>query len=246
MDVTKHLGSNTADRTVGQPELRVSRAEAEQAEADFSGFIRDASFPCVGAKAAEAHNCLTFYHGWSLRSGWDDVALQDELSRFAASYRRDPALYRSFVALFHEGGLDGEAEYERFLWERLQSLSDKDAWRSYPFDESVEPDPVSPHFSLSFGGLAFFVVGMHPGASRPARRFQLPAIVFNIHDQFEQLRTSGLYETMRKKILDRDQSLAGSVNPMLARHGESSEARQYSGRIVSDEWEAPFRNPRAK
>ena len=246
MSVTHKLESEEEGRALVNAGPRVSPALAQDAERAFSAFIRNASFPCVGAKAAEAHDSLTFYHGWSLRSGWDDVALQDELSRFAEAYRQEPALYRSFVALFHEAGVDGEVEYERFLWERLQSLSNKDAWRSYPYDTAVEANPASPHFSLSFGGLAFFVVGMHPNASRPARRFQLPAMVFNIHDQFERLRASGLYENMRQKILDRDQTLAGSVNPMLSRHGDSSEARQYSGRVVSGEWEAPFRDPRAK
>jgi FPC/CPF motif-containing protein YcgG len=46
---------------------------------------------------------------------------------------------------------------------------------------------------------------------------------------------------MREKILERDESLAGSRNPMLARHGEASEARQYSGRRVDDRWKCPFR-----
>ena len=35
---------------------------------------------------------------------------------------------------------------------------------------------------------------------------------------------------MRESILERDVSLAGTLNPMLARHGEASQARQYSGR----------------
>ena len=47
-------------------------------------------------------------------------------------------------------------------------------------------------------------------------------------------------------ILDRDRTLAGDINPMLARHGESSEARQYSGRAVDDGWTCPFRDPRSE
>jgi FPC/CPF motif-containing protein YcgG len=49
---------------------------------------------------------------------------------------------------------------------------------------------------------------------------------------------------MRTKILARDVKLAGNVNPMLARHGEASEAAQYSGRLVGDDWTCPFRDPR--
>ncbi len=85
------------------------------------------------------------------------------------------------------------------------------------------------------------MVGLHPRASRPARRFPHPVMVFNLHAQFETLRAQGKYEGMREKILARDEALAGSRNPMLVRHGTSSEARQYSGRMVGPEWECPFR-----
>ena len=68
--------------------------------------------------------------------------------------------------------------------------------------------------------------------------------MFNLHDQFERLREAGRYERMREKIIDRDRALAGDSNPMLARHGEASEARQYSGRQVGPDWRCPFRDPR--
>lgn len=69
-------------------------------------------------------------------------------------------------------------------------------------------------------------------------------MVFNLHAQFEQLREAGRYEKLRASILERDEALAGSVNPMLARHDEVSEARQYSGRVVGEGWRCPVR-PRA-
>ena len=66
--------------------------------------------------------------------------------------------------------------------------------------------------------------------------------MFNLHDQFEQLRQQGRYERMRSKIIERDLAFAGSVNPMLARHGTVSEARQYSGRNVAEaDWVCPFK-----
>jgi FPC/CPF motif-containing protein YcgG len=134
-----------------------------------------------------------------------------------------------------------EPEFEAALWKRVQSLSDKDVWRGQDYDPAVSPDPENPHFSLSFGGEAFFIVGLHPHASRPARRFGRPAMIFNLHDQFETLRAQGKYEGMREKILVRDEALAGSRNPMLSRHGDTSEARQYSGRVVGNDWACPFR-----
>ena len=68
----------------------------------------------------------------------------------------------------------------------------------------------------------------------------LGACIDNLHDQFEQLRDEGRYEQLRDRIIARDVALAGTVNPMLARHGELSEARQYSGRAVNDDWVCPF------
>ena len=199
-----------------------------------------AAFPCVGAKAALARGTLVVLACNRIDSAWDDLRIHDGLLHFAADYRRDPALFRSFAVIF-EGPDDlDEPAFEKALWDRAQSLSDKDVWRGQGYDSAVSSDPDNPHFSLSFGGEAFFIVGLHPHASRPARRFARPALVFNLHDQFERLRAEGKYEGMREKIMLRDEAIAGSRNPMLARHGEASEARQYSGRAVDGAWRCPF------
>jgi FPC/CPF motif-containing protein YcgG len=215
-------------------------ASQDALERALNDHVADRSFPCVGAKSALAKGTLIVVGCRDITSAWDDVRIHDELMRFAQAYREDPGLYRSLAMVFE--GPDGlsEASFEEALWQRVQSLSDKDVWRGQIYDERVSADPESSHFSLSFGGEAFFVVGLHPNASRLARRFDRPTMVFNLHDQFETLRDSGTYETMREKIMVRDEALAGSRNPMLSRHGESSEARQYSGRAVDEAWRCPF------
>ena len=214
-------------------------AQAEL-EALLKTHVEDAGFPCVGAKAALAKGTLNVLACNRIDSAWDDLRIHDGLVRFAQDYKEEPSLFRSFAVVF-DGPADlTEEAFEAALWARVQSLSDKDRWRGQDYDARVSHDPDDPHFSLSFGGEAFFVVGLHPNASRPARRFARPTLVFNLHDQFETLRAQGKYETMREKILVRDEALAGSRNPMLARHGQSSEARQYSGRVVDAEWRCPF------
>ena len=45
---------------------------------------------------------------------------------------------------------------------------------------------------------------------------------------------------MQETIRHRDLQLQGTINPMLSDFGERSEARQYSGRIVEENWRAPF------
>jgi FPC/CPF motif-containing protein YcgG len=206
----------------------------------LKAFIQEPAFPCVGAKSALGKGQLTTYVGRSMDSAWNDVEIQDLLMRFAWEYRQQPKLFTSFAVIFEGPGELSEEAFEQHLWDRIQSLSDKDSWRGQTSDRRVSADPSDPHFSLSFGGEAFFVVGLHPRASRPARRFAYPTMIFNLHDQFETLREQNRYEKLRSAILTRDEDLAGSINPMLARHGSTSEARQYSGRAVSDAWNCPY------
>lgn len=218
--------------------------ETEESER-FLAAIADRDYPCVGAKSVAARGNLQMAHGRDLTSGWNDLEIHRALMDWSRTFRQDRSTLRSFMIIF-DGPLDlTEEQYEAALWERLQSYADKDAWLGQSYAEAVSANPLDPHFSVSFGGEAFFVVGLHPGASRPARRFPRPAIVFNLHQQFEKLREEGRYQRMRDTIMERDFKFAGSVNPMLASHGEQSAARQYSGREVGTDWECPFKDKRA-
>ncbi len=207
----------------------------------FRAFVKSTEFPCVGAKSALSRDRMRFVVSKDIGSAWDDLRILPNLHDLAASYRAEPELFQSLVVLFEQDRDLDESAFETNLWARLQSLTDKDEWLGQEADPRVSHDPDDPHFSLSFGGEAFFVVGLHPQASRPARRFERPALVFNLHDQFEQLRAQGRYQKLRDSIVARDVALAGEANPMLAQHGTVSEARQYSGRMVDPEWRCPFR-----
>lgn len=219
----------------------MSLTPADELAERFRTFVRAAEFPCVGAKSALSRDKMRILVARDLASAWDDLRIVPELTKLAADYRETPELFQTLVVIFEQPEAIAEERFEQYLWERVQSLADKDAlWFGSPADKRVSDDPEDPHFSLSFGGEAFFVVGLHPGASRPARRFERPVLVFNLHDQFEQLRAQNRYEKLRSSILDRDFALAGSMNPMLQRHGEASEAAQYSGREVGQDWQCPY------
>ena len=226
------------------PQTEISKNTASLDDA-FQAFVNAPAFPCVGAKSALAHGTLKIVPARDIRSAWNDIEIHETLLAWTAEYRRDPSGLRSLAILFAGPDHLGEADFEKCMWERLQSLADKDAWCGQSYDPRVSPDPEHPHFSLSFGGEAFFVVGLHPDASRPARRFHTPAMVFNLHEQFERLREQGRYERMRERIIARDMALAGTANPMLKRHGDASEAAQYSGRLVPDDWQCPFHDTRS-
>ena len=206
----------------------------------FTATVQQPAFPCVGAKSALGRGRMDILVARDLRSAWDDLRILPALTATVAKYRAERAIFRTLVVLFQGPDDLSEEAFEAHLWARAQSLSDKDQWVGNRPDPSVSSDPEDPHFSLSFAGEAFFVVGLHPNASRPARRFATPVMVFNLHDQFAVLRRQQRYEKLRSSILERDEALAGSINPMLARHGEISEARQYSGRVVDADWKCPF------
>ena len=210
---------------------------------EFRTFLARKDFPCIGAKSALANGKLQFIVARDITPAWDDLRIYAALFNFVENYRAQRALFQSFVVLFQGPSRLDEVVFEDFLWQRLQSLTDKDGWHGQRHDARVSADPDDPHFSLSFANEAFFAVGLHPGASRPARRFSHPAIVFNAHDQFEALRKMNLYRGIREKIMVRDEALAGSRNPMLQPFGEKSEAPQYSGRMVDGPWQCPYRRP---
>ncbi len=175
----------------------------------------------------------------------NDARLLDRLSRFARLYEGaaadDGRALHTFAAVFSGPSSMDEHRFEALLWAQLQRLHDLDVARGAPWAEDVSPDPEDPRFSFSLCGHPFFVIGLHPGASRRARRFAVPAMVFNSHRQFESLRADGRYGRMQAAIRERDVALQGSINPNLTDFGQASEARQYSGREVEPGWRCPLR-----
>ncbi|WP_443748526.1 guanitoxin biosynthesis heme-dependent pre-guanitoxin N-hydroxylase GntA [Asticcacaulis solisilvae] len=226
------------------PESQTGDATAEAGLVErFEAHIKHKAFPCVGAKSALSRGQIQTFVAGDIRCPRDDAAIHDALCDFVQAYRDHPGPFQTFAVLFPTADTLSEAAFEQFLWQRLKGLRQTDAARGCQYDGRVSADIGDARFSLSFGGEAFFVVGLHPGASRPARRFETPVLVFNAHDQFERLRADGRYETLRDAIIARDVALAGSPNAMLARHGEVSEARQYSGRQISGDWTCPVSWP---
>jgi FPC/CPF motif-containing protein YcgG len=215
----------------------------------FLGKIADQDFPCVGSKAALARDAIETFELQRLGSRANDGPLLDALAAFASRIEAMPdtdTTVHSFVALF-DGPFDAdERRFEAMLWSQLQRLHDLDARRGTPWARDVSRDPDDPRFSLSLAGHPFFVIGLHPGASRLARRFEAPVMVFNSHRQFDRLRADGRYAKMQAATRQRDVALQGSINPNLADFGTAPETRQYSGRHVEADWACPFhvRKPR--
>lgn len=205
-------------------------------------YVMDPQFPCVGARSAVNTGRARFGSFGSLGSDKPAglQALCDDLKEFSQAYATPSEAPVTFMAMFDPDVAD-EENFERRLWRHLQLLHDTDR-RQFDWAPDVSRDPASCDFSFSIAGRAFFIVGLHPKASRLSRRAPLPCLAFNFHDQFQLMRSSGKFEKMQRAIRSRDIALQGDANPVLKSFGEASEARQYSGRAVNSEWRCPF-NP---
>lgn len=204
---------------------------------EFTQRIDAIDYPCVGAKSAlhTSHYRLGTYG----KMGDPDTTLRlaEDLKKYIQETLSTDSNYMTMVAVFDDEA-DSEVDFEQKLWLQLQRLHDVD--KDSHWDQAVSKNPEDPNFSFSFNGSAFFVVGLHPQASRKARQFSKTAMAFNLHQQFEKLRESGLYEKMKKVIREREVAFDGSINPMLKDHGDGLEAPQYSGRKVDSTWKCPF------
>ena len=213
---------------------------ARVANSAFRSFVLDDAFSCLGAKSALRRE--TYRLGAYERL--DDAAVTEGLARdlyaFAAERQGFESDFTTFVAVFREREYATEEAFERALWAQLQRLHELDA-RYHPWDPRVSDDPNDPGFSFSVAGNAFFVIGMHPAASRAARRFAWPTLAFNAHEQFENLRADGRFGGLQRQIRERELRLDGVLNPNLSDYGRHSEARQYSGRPTGEEWACPFK-----
>lgn len=197
----------------------------------------------MGAKAALARDAIEPHVFGRLGNRANDGPLLEVLTRFARRIDEageEDTTVRSLVALFDGPADTDERRFEAMLWSQLQHLHDLDVRRGTPWAPDVSRDPDDPRFSLSLAGHPFFVIGLHAGASRLARRFETPVLVFNSHRQFNRLRSDGRYAKMQAATRKRDAALQGGINPNLADFGTAAETRQYSGRAVEADWTCPF------
>lgn len=211
--------------------------EVKTIQAEFRNFIIERNHPCVMAQTVFSMDKVDFHVYEKFGSKPTSAKILMDIKEYISSYDFDSNDFLTFFAVFKDERDFSEKEFEDLLWKQLQHLHELD---EQPWDPEVSSDPEDKNFSFSINGKAFYLVGLHPNSSRMARQSPYPAIAFNLHWQFEKLRSMKTYETVRDKIRERDIELQGSINPMMDDFGETSEAKQYSGRKVGDEWKCPF------
>jgi len=221
-----------------EPGRPVSAFE-ERVHGEFRERILDARFSCVGARAAVNSGAYRLGVYGDMTDSGALAGLARDLFTFT---QEQPALgsdFTTFAASFTGPVMASEEQFEGHLWAVLQTLYDVDRLYNPP-DPAVAEDPEAGDFGFSFAGRGFFVIGLHPASSRLARQFLWPTLVFNAHAQFDRLKADGRYPKLQGVIRAREMAWQGSLNPNLSDFGERSEARQYSGRAVEEDWRCPF------
>ena len=213
--------------------------EASAIIKEYMAFIKHSEFPCISAKAAMMNQNIKYMVADHMACPKDDLSVLKFLYNFVDDYRKSDKLYHSAVIIFQGPEIINEEVFDKYLWDRLQSLANLDS-QNYKYDSRVSSDPSSARFSFSIKEEAFYIIGLHPLNTRQARKFIYPAMVFNPHAQFEQLRKSNKYESIKRAVRKRDIALCGSINPMLTDFGHLSEVFQYSGRKYDSDWECPL------
>jgi uncharacterized protein len=199
-------------------------------------FISADRFPCVGAKAAHCSGGLTTVVAGDFLSARDDAAVVAAFRSSRPGIETSHLALSSFAVIYLAPCHLDEREFEAALWARLAGLAAADTagWAT-----GYCRDPTAANFAMSLAGTACHVIGLHPQASRPGRRFEHCALIFNAHDQFASMRANGRFGRMQAVNRSRDLAFHGSINPMLQDFGSGSEARQYSGRAVGPGWRCP-------
>lgn len=211
---------------------------AKSAETEIKQLLMQKNYPCVAALKSY-HNdeyFVGFYQKFGSGESWKD--LRQDLLFFLKEQRKSSSIYLSFWAIFEDDDLS-EEDFESGLWKELShltSLEDRDEdWKS-----KFSSEPQDPNFRFCMDGSEFFVVGLHSASSRTSRRFSKPTLIFNVFEQFEELKKIGQFDAMVETNRKRDVKFQGSVNPMALEHGEQWESIQFSGKNNSREWKCPF------
>lgn len=214
------------------------------------GWVLSTGFPCGGAQSAFNTNSyrLGIYDRFATTA---TPLLAADLRSYIAEYSATPALrprgaegativlnrtFASFLACFTEAPVCDESTFEGQLWGILEDLRKVDA---DPIPPGFSTNPADNTFAFCFGGEAFFVAAFHPGSWRWSRRFMFPLLVFNMHKQFDGLKSTGKFARLRDTIRRRDDALQGTHNEVAADFGSQSEAPQYVMRRVPPGWKPP-------
>jgi len=213
-------------------------ATAAEQQLSVQDHILQSGFPCPIAQAVTRNDALAVYNYSTMQA--DAQRVYHDVGTWLGT--TDQFRFRSFVAVFQDEATQNLSQDHTSLWQCLSDMrACEPTQRTVPAGTS--DDINDPNFAFSIHGHAFYVVGLSPHSPRKSRRTPFSGFALNLHQQFEDLRQSGTLETVKEASRARDMRFQGSTNPLLADHGQSSAALQYSSMPVSGPHECPFAVP---
>ena len=141
-----------------------------RAVSEFETLIRSPDYPCVGAKAALQREACRFRFYGELGEIGAATHCTADLQQFAAISKEIDKEFATFIAIFAGPSGMGEQQFSEQLWRQLSLMAQIDQ-ESNQWDAAYSSDPTHHDFAMSIGGQAFYIIGLHPGASRVARQF---------------------------------------------------------------------------
>src|SRR5690606_20476343 len=157
--------TNNPSQSYFRPEeaSREPQSTIAKINAEFIRRMDAADYPCVGAKSAlhTGHYRLGSYG--VMGEPATTLHLAADLKTYIGETLATGSNYMTMVAVFTDE-IQSETVFEQKLWRQLQQLHDADG--DAPWDPAVGHNPEANDFSFSFDGAAFFIVGLHPHASR--------------------------------------------------------------------------------
>jgi FPC/CPF motif-containing protein YcgG len=202
-------------------------------------FILGDRFTCLAGRSAWRQGGITHRHYDLLGSVESARLMTLDLAEFVRSANWSARTFSSFIATFAQPRGVDELRFEELLWQQLQLLHEEDT-QSHRWAEGYSSDPSSGEFAFSVASHPFFVIGLHETHRRWGRRPPFPMLAFNSHRQFDLIKGAGMWDRLAEKIRKQDIKLQGDINPNLYEYEQLSEARRYSGRPKSAEWQCPF------
>lgn len=214
------------------------QSAAVRGAANIKNLVTQPHYPCVAALRSYHQDDyhVGFYGQLGEGDRWGE--LRNDLHFYLQEQKESDSTYLTFWAMF-SGAEYSEEDFEARMWRQLSLLTSiEDADQDW--GTVAERDPAHPKFRFCLAGSEFFVVGLHPKASRLARQFPVPAMVFNVFSQFDKLKKLSQFDQMVTVNRKRDEQFQGTVNPMAAQYAEKWESIQFSGKQNPSHWRCPF------
>ena len=144
---------------------------------ELLGFVR-ANRPFGGSllRAMEHDRYrIAEYFGLGTSESIEDMTM--DLRWFAQQPGGLASEHTSFIAIFDDVTIRDEDDFEHQLWSQIIGMINIDSM-THAMTPSNDESPEDEHAQFGIGGHEFRVMGLHPFASDPHRRFAYPTLIF--------------------------------------------------------------------